>query len=133
MSGIIDNLFNFRSKEEKARNYESYSKRIFPYGDTQKERISDLLTALFPELNPKHVLMYYILIKEGMTEETPLEFETAAAKIAKYSLVRITPELKAGVQALLNIDLSINEELKYPSSEELRAASTNILSSGSSL
>lgn len=129
MSGILGNIFDFRSKEEKARSYAAYSKRIFPYGNNQKDQISDILAALFPTLNPKHVLMYYILIKEGMTEEEPLDFETASAKVAKYSLVRITPELKAGIHALLNVDLSIDGKLEYPSIEELNAAASNILSS----
>jgi hypothetical protein len=123
MSGVLGSLFNFRSKEEKQRIYEAYSKRIFPYGDIQKEKIEEILAALFPKQNSKHVLMHYILIKEGMTEEEPLEFNEAVKKV-KHSPIRSTSELEAGIEALLNADLVIEENLEYPSLEELRAAAS---------
>lgn len=122
MSSILGNLFDFRSKEEKARSYEAYSKRIFPYGEEQKNAVSELLASLFPNENPKYLLMYYILIKQGMTEEEALDFDTAAKKAVKCKLLTFTPEIKAGMKALLKIDLTINEKLEYPSIEELRDA-----------
>lgn len=113
-------LFDFRSKEEKARSYEAYSKWIFPYGEEQKERITELIENIFPKLNKRHVLMYYILVKEGMTAEEALDFETAAKKVAKFSIVPVTPELKSGIQALLRADFAIDEKLEYPSIAEIK-------------
>lgn len=133
MAGILSGLFDFRSKEEKARYYEAYSKRIFPYGDAQKDAISDILVALFPDENKRYLIMYYILIKQGMTEEEAVDFKTAAAKTKKYRLLLFTPELQAAIQVILNADFAINEDLRYPSIEELRSEITNILSSDSTL
>ncbi|MDF2523958.1 MAG: hypothetical protein K0R31_1599, partial [Clostridiales bacterium] len=62
MAGIMGRFFDFRSKEEKARSYEAYSKRIFPYGDDQKDRVSELLAELFPKEKQKNLMMHYILI-----------------------------------------------------------------------
>lgn len=131
MAGILGSIFDFRSKEEKARSYEAYSKRIFPYGDEQKEKVSEILAALFPKEKEKYLIMHYILIKQGMTEEEPMDFDKAAAKAAKYRLLPITPELQASMRALLNVDFAINEELEYPSIEEFRRNIEHILSSGS--
>lgn len=127
MSGIFGDLFSFKSKEEKERSYEAYSKRIFPYGDDQKDRIMELLSELFPKENPRYVLMHYILVKQGVTGEDAIGFDEAANKV-KHSPIKATPEIQAGIHALLNVDLSIDENLEYPSIEELRVASRNILS-----
>jgi hypothetical protein len=70
--------------------------------------------------------MHYILIKEGMTAEDPLDFYTAAKKV-KGSPIKKTPELEAGIHALINVDLYIDENLEYPSLEELQAAASSIL------
>lgn len=129
MSSLLGNLFDFRSKEEKQSIYEDYSKRIFPYGDAQKDRIAELLAALFPEQSARYVLMHYILIKDGMTKAEALDFDTAAKK-AKSSSIRKTPELQAGMCALLNVDLNIDENLEYPSLEGLRASASKILLKG---
>lgn len=122
MSNILRGLFDFRSKEEKARSYEAYSKRIFPYGDEQREKVTELLVALFPDLKRQYLSMYYILIKEGMTEKEQKDFEAAEKKAAKYRLLPKKPELKAAVKVLLDIDFAIDENLEYPTVEELRDA-----------
>jgi hypothetical protein len=119
MSGFLSGLFDFRSKEEKQRSYEAYSKQIFPYGDAQKERIAELLTALFPKEKPSFVLMYYILVKAAMLEEETVDYETAAKKV-KGSPIKSTPALRAGIYPLLKVDLNIDESLEYPSLEELQ-------------
>jgi hypothetical protein len=126
MSSVLGNLFDFRSKEEKARTYEAYAKMIFPYGDAQKERVGELLAELFPNQNSNYVLMHYILIKEGMIGEAPLDFKAAAKKV-KGSPLRKTAELEPGIHALLKVDLTIDENLEYPSIEELRASASDIL------
>lgn len=131
MSSILRGIFDFRSKEEKERSYEAYSKRIFPYGDEQKNKVSELLAALFPAQKQQYLIMHYILIKQGMTEDEPMDFETAATKAAKYRLVPVTAELQAAMHALINIDMVIDEKLEYPSLEELRTAANNISSSSS--
>jgi hypothetical protein len=133
MAGILSGLFDFRSKEEKARSYEIYSKQIFPYGEEQRDHVLELLSDLFPNENKRYLIMHYILIKQGMIGEEQLDFKRAAAKSKKYRLIRITDEMLAAMQAVLNADFSIDERLEYPKVEELRAAASDILSSHGSL
>jgi hypothetical protein len=127
MSSVLGNLFDFRSKEEKKRIFEEYSKRIFPYGDAQKERVGEILAEMFPKENPRYVLMHYILIKEGMTGEKPLDFEAAVKKV-KGSPIRKTTHLEPGIHALLKVDLNIDENLNYPTVEELNTDARSLLS-----
>lgn len=124
MSSFLSGLFDFRSKEEKHRNYEAYTKMIFPYGDAQKERITELLAGLFPHKDPDFVLMYYILVKAAMLQEESVDYETAAKKI-KGSPIKSTSELRAAIYPLLQVDLNINENLEYPSLKELQAEVNN--------
>lgn len=119
MSGILGNLFDMSSKEDKQQRYESYSKLIFPYGDGQREKVLELLCQMFPKQKIKYLMLHYILIKEGLVGEEKQSFEEAAAKVAKKKLIRVTPELQVGLYNLLNADLSIDENLEYPPLEEL--------------
>ena len=130
MSGIFGKMFDMRSKEEKQRDFEAYSKRIFPYGDSHKEKVSEILSALYPKTNIKYLRMYYILLKDETTGENAVDFETAAKKLTKKSMVKATPELNADLHALLLADSIIDENLNYPSIEELRASAKNLISLG---
>ncbi|MBC8061156.1 MAG: hypothetical protein H7Y18_10865 [Clostridiaceae bacterium] len=127
MSSILSNLLDFRSKEEKSRSFEAYSKKIFPYGDAQKDAISENLAALFPTERQNYLVMYYVLIKEEMTAEDSIDFESAVAKAKKYKLLNFTSKLQAGIKSLLNADFDIDENLQYPTLEELQASATDIL------
>lgn len=118
MSNMFGNLFI--SKEERQRKYEAYSKRIFPYGDKQREKISFFLSELFPEEKLKYLLLHYILIKESVVGEEQLDIQTAAKKIAKKKIIKVTKEMQELMIALLKVDLTIDESLKYPSIEELK-------------
>jgi hypothetical protein len=127
MAGMFGDLFSFKSKEEKARSYDAFSNRVFPYGDEQRDKILEILTELFPKEKARYVLMHYILVKDGMTGEDSLDFEEASKKV-KHSPIKATAEIQAGIRALVNADFNINEKLEYPSLEELRTAAKEILS-----
>jgi hypothetical protein len=129
MPGVFSGIFDFRSKEEKEKSFKAYSKRIFPYGEAQKDAISEILAELFPEENKRYLLMYYVLTKQGMTEDEPMDFEKALSKAAKCKLLPMTEELKYGIKALLNIDFEIDEKLEYPSIDKLRNDISNLLTS----
>ena len=128
MSNVFGSLFDFRSKDDKKRDYDAYSKRIFPYGDAQREKIAGILTEWFPKEKQKYLMLHYVLVKEGLTAENPVDYQTSAKKIEKRKLVRMTPEFRAGIHALLDVDLAIDETLTYPSLEELKDIARNYIS-----
>ncbi|GAA4654258.1 hypothetical protein GCM10023142_13960 [Anaerocolumna aminovalerica] len=127
MAGIFGKMFDMRSKDEKQRDFEAYSKRIFPYGDSHKEKVSEILTALYPKTNIKYLRMYYILLKDEMTGEDAVDFEAAAKKLIKKSMIKVTPELNADLHALLLADFEIDENLNFPSIEEIHEMSKNLV------
>lgn len=127
MAGFFGSMFDMRSKEEKQRDFEAYSKKIFPYGDPHREKVSEILSALYPKTDIKYLRMYYILLKDETTGENAVDFETATKKLKKKSMVKVTPELNADIHALLLVDSNIDENLSYPSIEELRASAKNLM------
>lgn len=118
MSNMFGNLFI--SKEERQRKYEEYFKKVFPYGNGQREKISSILSELFPKEKLKYLLMHYILIKESVVGEDKLDYESSARKIAKKKIIKVTKETQELMIALLKADLSIDEKLEYPSIDELK-------------
>lgn len=67
MASLISRMFDSRSKDEKERDYELYSQRIFPFGEAQKEKIGDLLVALNPKEKRHYLMLHYILLKDSVT------------------------------------------------------------------
>ena len=51
-------VFDFRSKEERERDYKAFYKRVFPGGEAQKERVRSALAERLPgeELSLIHIL-----------------------------------------------------------------------------
>lgn len=70
-------------------------------------------------------MMHYILIKEAMIDSADKNYEQIAAKIEKMKFIKLTPELKKCVRLLIYKDLEIDENLNYPTPEELKAEAAN--------
>lgn len=109
-----------RSKEEKEQEFADFYKRIFPYGEAQKDCIGQLLHGLFPREDRQCLMVYYVSIKDEMTRRAAKSFEAAAEAQMRTSVVRITPELVNGVRALIMADQEVDEYLNYPTIQELR-------------
>lgn len=114
MASIFGRLFDMRTGDEKKRDFDVYSKRIFPFGNEQKEKVFSILEELLPKQKQKYLRMHYIMIKQEMTEENPLSFKEATLSLAKKTLVKLNKEQQAYLEALMMIDLGIEESLNYP-------------------
>ena len=124
MAGFLGSLF--QSKAEREKSYKEYVKKVFPYGDAQKQKILDILIELLSEKDSSYFLMHYLLIKEALIDSEVKDYKSIAAKVEKKRLVKLTPELKECVRILIDKDLIIDESLVYPTVQELKemAAST---------
>lgn len=123
MSGFLEGLF--QSKEEKERLYKEYFNKVFPYGEIQRQKVQDILSALIEKKRSSQLMMHYILIKEAMIDSADKNYEQIAAKIEKMKFIKLTPELKKCVRLLIYKDLEIDENLNYPTPEELKAEAAN--------
>ena len=127
MPSVIQRMFDNRSKDEKERDYDAFSQRVFPFGDEQKNKVGDLLETLFPKEKRKYLLLHYILIKDPLTLNEKDDYELIEKKANKRKVVKITPEFKATIKALVLADLAIDENLNYPTPEELLEESKKYL------
>lgn len=127
MPSVIQRMFDNRSKDEKERDYDAFSQRVFPFGDEQKNKVGDLLETLFPKEKRKYLLLHYILIKDPLTLNEKDDYELIEKKANKRKVVKITPEFKAIIKALVLADLAIDENLNYPTPEELLEESKKYL------
>lgn len=119
MGGIFGKMFDTRTKEDKERDFENYSNRIFPYGEKQKDKVFAILDELLPKQNKKYLRMHYILLKDEMLQEQSLSFAKADAKIAKKTLLKTNAVINNLIKTLLEVDLRIDENLAYPNIKDL--------------
>ncbi|NLO09993.1 MAG: hypothetical protein GX129_09040 [Clostridiales bacterium] len=112
---------NFKSKEEREKEYQEYFYKIFPYGEPQKQRVEELLINLLNKNKGNQFMMHYILIKEAMIDSEVKDYEAIAVDVEKKRFVKLTPELKDCVRILIYKDLAMDEGLEYPTVQELKA------------
>ncbi|HPU63872.1 MAG TPA: hypothetical protein PK304_06930 [Mobilitalea sp.] len=117
--GFFEGLFI--SKEEREKRDREYLKKIFPYGEKQKQKVQDILYAFTDKKHRPEIMMHYILIKEGMIDSESKDYDSVAKKIEKMKLVKLTSEQKACIRLLIFIDPEIDENLNYPTPDELKA------------
>lgn len=119
--------FNYKSKEEREREYQEYVHKIFPYGEEQRQRIQDLLAELHGKDKVNQLMFHYILIKEAMLDSFDRDYESIAARIEKKRIVKLNSEQKECIRLLIYRDLDMDESLEYPTSEELKEMAANKL------
>lgn len=114
--------FTYKSKEEREEEYQSYFKKIFPYGEPQKQKVEEILAGLLNNNQGSRLMMHYILIKEAMIDSEDKDYRALAAGVEKKKFVKLTPELKDCVRMLIYKDLAMDESLDYPTAQELKEA-----------
>ena len=91
---MTSGVFDFRSKEERERDYKAFYKRVFPGGEVQKERVRSVLAERLPGEEITFLLMYYITLKDAMVLDDELDFYQAAAQAQrKMSVSKVAPQL----------------------------------------
>ena len=98
-------LFDFRSGEERDRDYRAFSRRVFPGGDQQKERITGLLKEKLPGEDITCLLMFYITVKNFMLDGDGMSFEEAVKESTrKMSVIKVTPQVLNAVREVMKTD-----------------------------
>ncbi|MDD4112308.1 MAG: hypothetical protein PHC56_04650 [Herbinix sp.] len=117
--------FTYKSKAEREEEYQSYFKKIFPYGEPQKQKVEEILASLLNNNQGSRLMMHYVLIKEAMIDSEDKDYRALAAGVEKKKFVKLTPELKDCVRMLIYKDLAMDEGLDYPTAQELKEAVAN--------
>ena len=119
-------LFQIKSIKQQEKEKQEYAAWAFPYGETQKERLSTLVL----ELNPKNSLPLSLTsfltckeLYEGVLEDSESRDEAVdktIRKIQKYGQLISKKEMPMYL-ALVLADADIDENCEYPSADEIRA------------
>ena len=136
--GSIADWFTFKTAQQRQRDERNFARWAFPYGDAQREKITQLIRELMPKEDPKAALSVFLMGREayrGSFRDDPedLAERTEDGKMKALDAVlanqlfgrykKFIPYYKVLVLA----DLEVDEKLEYPSAEELRRRAEDLM------
>ena len=96
---------DFRSREEKERDYREFTERVFPGGVEHKKRVRDRLKELLPKEVVTYVFMYYVALKDLMVRRPTVTYEEAMRQVcSEIRVLRMKPEIEAAIRQVLEED-----------------------------
>ena len=118
-------LEGFKTKKQREKEKEEYNRKIFPYGEKQSEKLKELVRELFPEEKDSRMAMYnFVISSQRMIEDDIKNLdEEALNEFSRFLKKRIRKKDHDQICrfiALAEADRNIDEELNYPSIEELK-------------
>ena len=129
--GSIADWFTFKSAKQRARDERNFARWAFPYGEAQKEKIIQLIRELMPKEDPKAALSVFLMGRqayrgsfrddpEDLAERTEQDKMAALDQILQTQLFGRYKKYIPYYKVLVLADLSVDENLNYPTAEELR-------------
>ena len=120
----FEKWFEFKSRKQREDDLAAFNARIFPYGNAQREKITDLLEQLCGSESDKMNLFHYLSIKDKYMameiEELNEECIRKLKKSVRSTLKRKDEDIFYCCLALCIADLKAGAELDYPDIEELK-------------
>jgi hypothetical protein len=115
----------WKSRKQKAKEEAEYRQWAFPYGEPQREKVTALLSVLFPHEKPPIALIAFLTYKElfydAQVPGAPYdEAIRITKKFAKKYRHMAKKEFIPTYLALVVADYEIDSELNYPTAEEIR-------------
>ena len=129
--GSIADWFTFKTAKQRARDERNYARWAFPYGDAQREKITELIRELMPKEDPKAGLSVFLMGRqayrgsfrddpEDLAERTAQDQMNALDQVLENQLFGRYKKLIPYYKELVLADLEVDESLRYPSAQELR-------------
>lgn len=124
----VINWFVIKSRKQREADSRRYDKWAFPYGELQKQTVSEVLKLLLPEEAPQTAMAVYLIGREGyrgsyLADEEDARTEEEKRRDAWYALKKQLPgnhrKKLPRYLALILADAGIDENLHYPSPEAL--------------
>ena len=136
--GSIADWFTFKTAKQRAREEKQFARWAFPYGDAQKEKISQIIKELLPKEDPKAALSVFLMGREayrGSFRDDPEDLAERTQENQMKALDQILTNQLFGrykkfipyYKALILADLDVDETLNYPSVEELRRRAEELM------
>ena len=121
---------SWKSKKTRERDAKEYEEWAFPFGQRQRDAVTELLKQLFPREDTPVALVCHLTAKElvsryhdifDMPEHHDFAVKSMAKDFKRYRRMFHKGEARFIYAALGMADLDITEELNYPTPDELRA------------
>ncbi len=120
----FEKWFEFKTRKQREDDLISFNARIFPYGETQKEKIIELLKNLTGSRYDDMTFFHFLSIKDRFmamkADEPDEECIRKLKKSVRSTLKRRDEDIFYCCLALVLADLKIDEKLNYPDIEELK-------------
>ena len=124
--------FTFKTAKQRAREEKMFAKWAFPYGDAQKEKVTQIIRELMPKEDPKTGLALFLMGRqayrgsfkddpEDLAERTDEDKMAALDRTLESQLFGQYKKFLPYYKVLVLADVDVDESLNYPSVEELRA------------
>ena len=129
MSSVMEWL-GFKTAKQRALEAKRYDKWAFPYGQAQKEKVTQILRELLPEEKPKMAMLVYLQGKQGYTggnaAQGKPQRDCSDEKRVYYAQWAMETTLRGKLRkrmprylALIIADQQVDASLEYPSAEQL--------------
>ena len=136
--GSLADLFVFKTKKQREREAAKFDRWAFPYGMPQREKVTALLRELLPKEDPKAALAVYLMGRqayrgsfrddpEDLAERTEQDKMAALDQILQTQLFGRYKKFIPYYKVLVLADLSVDENLNYPTAEELRRQAEELM------
>ena len=136
--GTIAEWFTFKTAKQRARDERNYARWAFPYGDAQREKVTTLIVELMPKEDPKAALSIFLMGRqayrgsfrddpEDLAERTEQDKMAALDQILQTQLFGRYKKFIPYYKVLVLADLSVDENLNYPTAEELRRQAEELM------
>ena len=129
--GSIADWFTFKTAKQRAREERNYARWAFPYGEAQKEKITQVIRELMPKEDPRAALSVFLMGREAVRGSFKDDPEDLAERTEKNKMAALDQTLQMQLfgrykkyipyyKVLVLADAKVDESLNYPSVEELR-------------
>ena len=129
--GTWMDLFAFKTAKQRERDAKKFDRWAFPYGEPQRRKVEALIRELLPAEDPKAALAVFLMGRqaylgsfkddaEDLAERTEANKIAALDSILRTQLFGRYKKFIPYYKALVLADAQVDENLNYPSAEELR-------------
>ena len=118
-------LFQFKSKKQQEKEAEQYAEWAFPYGELQRENLTNLVKELVPKASVPICLATFLTCKEvyqsvlESSESNDEATEKMLKSVRSYGQLIKAKEMPMYL-ALVLADANVNETCVYPPVEEIQ-------------
>ena len=123
--------FTFKSAKQREKEAKMYARWAFPYGEAQREKLTQLMGELMPKENPKAAMAIFLMGRQayrGAYDDDPEDLQArdesqkmaALDRLLETQLFGKYRKLLPYYKSLVLADADVDETLNYPSAEELR-------------